>query len=262
MIMCPTFKTIYITVPSDFISTTQNMIKVFDNISSTQKQSIKEFGNVKLIVSDINDYYIEFGEILVIDGVLKEINIYVKKSKGKIGIRKTNKLKNMPLTQTIEALEEYFTTPKIKKKIDKIEDTLSLYKRGEDLSFDIARITDGQKAISYDEKSFYQMNPCDIGADVPKLYLLRSLDESLLHSHQCTIPIKTIFVALENLDFKSLVNLSAWFEIGISTQRKDFHRAVQTVKGYKRSNDKKYYMRAYRDKRKAFKSLIKKIIDI
>jgi hypothetical protein len=264
MIMSQAFKDIYISVSSNFISTTQNIIKVFDDISEAQKQAIKEYGAVNLIIDDINNFDKQFASIKVIDGVLKEINFIIKKASGSIGLRKTDKLSLMPLAQSIEALEEYLRTPQTIKinKSSKIEDSLSEYQKNNDFSFDISRITDGKKAIDYNLRSFYQLNKCDVGAEPIKTNLLRSLDSSILPAHQCTIKKQIIFLAIENLDWQSLVILSAWFELGVSTQNKDFYRAVQTEKGFKRSNDKRLYMRAYRKKNTSLKNLVKKIIEI
>lgn len=266
MLMSTEFKPVFLSVPSNFNSTTRNVISFYENIDSLQMSKIKKLRDVKLTLFDENNINKIFAEILIKDGELSSIDIAVKKINNQES-EITYFLKDIQPKYSIQALNEYFgkvinkksreyQKQKTENKDKNNEITLSSYQRENDFIFDIKRYENNLKAVQYSHTSFIRSSTTNNKMDklvIDKIY-------SDIKYHQCKINREIIKRAIENLDFNDSVTLSAWYKIGINNNSKEFIRAVNKIKNCKKSNNNALYQKEYRNRKRSLYSLVDEII--
>lgn len=248
--------------------TSENLFKYLkNNLNESQKEFIQNnlICDIKFIF--LNESQIQpFAVAHYLNNLCSHIEI-IKENMGDIGERKTNFLADMP-DETIErAINEYFgkvekTKPKtFNKRIEPVEESLSAYLRHKNLFFSIINITDGVKAIQYDRASGFQSNNCDVGGDIPKYLLARTINSKQLPFHTCEIDYKIIDQALNDLDPIDYVWIACW-HFPKKKLSGYLQRLKQSFIHQKLHSDNKNYLQAWRARKKAISLLIQNIIII
>lgn len=240
-------KHIYIPVSADFYANNENMKSLYKNLEKRQIEHI-HLCNVKqlIVFDDMQGMEKILGYIDLDDNFqIKDIiyNVFLQ-NKNKNIYRVTEFLKNMPESYAIEQLDKYLN--------DSFHSNLSF-----EFGFSKYEVSKGLQAINYDIRKSYELN--NDNSEIPKNLLIRSLDY-----HYCTINYDVIKEALDCLisyDLDSFIALAGWFPFQYQCSR-DIQRTIQTIKGWRKSNINRFYLRARRLKIKALKSLYNKIIDI
>lgn len=179
-------------------------------------------------------------------------------AQGSIGIRETDQLINLPKDYYylfLKALNEYFGKDKTKEDILK-----SVFKRHQDLIFDIVRIEDGLhgKKLSLNASTF-QLNICNVNKDIPQYLINRSYDAVEMPFNRLTIPYEIIDKALQALDLFYYSTLAVWF---FPERQPKNVKGQQAEHRLKHSKSTANYQRSLRRKDKAIIALFDNIISI
>ena len=228
-------------------------------LNKYDKRIVESFETVLLTFYRRDEISNKIAVARFVGGKFKEVLMIENKSVGPVGKRISKLLKDSPVSYAMQGIDEYFQVLNVSD--GNLSETLSSFRNGQPLNIIIANLSDGVKGINYADKKIHQTNKNDIGADIDRQTLLRSLDSDKLPFHEIIIDRDIIINALYSISPLNLGILTAWYDLGLKLH-KDVIVIKSKIEQYKKATDKRFYMRAYRNKRIALNDLINCIIDI
>lgn len=257
---------------SDFIINEADLMNYGLNIYNTLSDHVKYLVNkfpefYFYIYSNTQSSIDPYAVAVFKNGKFSEIYFNLNKAKGKLGVRETNKLKdiiemridNFNIEHLVKKeLNNYFGKVKPKEYIldkQELEYSKSSYKLQKDFSIDLVRLKDGLKAINPSIRNLYQLNKCSACEDVNINEFARSLDAVALPFHRCTIEFKTMQSSINNLSSKYFSILSAFY---FPERKCKYQQDYKTIVRLKDEN----YKKAWSLKEKSLKALIDNIMNI
>ena len=256
----------------DFIINETDLInyglKIYDSLSDHVRYLVNKFPEYYFYIYSHTQCTIDPYAIAVFrHGEFSEIFFNLNKSKGSLGVRETNKLKDIIEIKikdfSIESLvkkelNNYFGKAKPKDHLldkNNLEYSNSSYKLQKDFSIDLVRLKDGLKAINPSIRNLYQLNKCSAGEDININEFARSLDSVALPFHRCTIEFKTMQSSINNLSSKYFSILSAFY---FPERKCKYKEEYQSILRLKDDN----YKKAWKLKDKSLIALIDNIMNI
>lgn len=246
-------KTIY--EHCDGFGNDESFTKTLNNLSPETMEFINnnEIVKVYFTLKDDNNVFAwsTFHNSKLID---KGFNLRI--AQGSIGVRETDQLINLPKDYYylfLKALNEYFGKDRAKEDILK-----SVFKRRENLIFDIVRIEDGLhgKKLSLNASTF-QLNICNVNKEIPQYLIERSYDAVEIPYTRVAVPYQIIYMALETLDLFYYSTLAVWF---FPEREPRNAKGQQAEHRLKHSKSTANYKRSLRRKDKAIIALFDNII--
>ncbi len=240
---------------------------IINQLSDHVKYMIDRFPEFHFNIYSNTNVSIEPYAIAVFKGGLfSHIFFNLKKAKGKLGVRETNKLSDI-LNMRIDnfnvqylvkkELNNYFGKAKAKDHLldtNTLEYSKSSYRLQKDFSIDLVRLKDGLKAINPTHRNLYQLNKCDAGEDININEFARSLDATALPFHRCTINFDIMQSSINTLDSKNFSILSVFYFPERKSKYPQEFKKINTLKDIN-------YQKAWRQKDKSLDALIDNILN-
>lgn len=222
--------------------------KTIYNIYSHNVPTIEPYARVIYELDQLKDYYFNFNRF-----------------QGLIGIRETNKLKDIIDIKVNDFNVEKLVKDELNNYFGKVKkrdylyskDSLeyySSYKLQNDFSIDLVRLKDGLKTVLPSHRNIYQLNKCSVG-EININEFARSLDSKVLPFHRCTINFNTMQKSINSLNSELFCALSVfYFPERVCKYKREFKK----LQDLKESN----YKKVWELKEKSLVALIDCIMNI